>query len=97
MKTNNESLDRLLKSAARAPQPAPGAMPDYLPTRVLAEWRSSAQDFEFPPIARLLRIGLGFACAIMFTVTLLHYQQEARNDFYGLDVLNPAINLTMLQ
>jgi hypothetical protein len=97
MKTNNDSLDRLFKSAARAPQAALGAMPDYLPTRVLADWRASAPDFEFPPIARLLRIGLGFACAIMFTVTVLHYQQEAKNDVYGLDMLSPAINLTMLQ
>ncbi len=97
MKTNNESLDRLLKSAARAPQPAPGAMPDFLPTRVLAGWRMASPDQDFLPVARLLRIGLGFACAIMLTMTVLHYQQETQKDFYGLDVLNPAINLTMLQ
>lgn len=97
MKTNHDSLDRLLESAARAPRPALGAMPAYLPARVLADWRAPVRDFEFPPIAWLLRIGLGFACAIMLTVTALHYQQETQKDFYGLDVLNPAINLTMLQ
>lgn len=97
MKTNKDALDRLFESAARAPRPALSAMPAHLPTRVLADWRMKASESEFPPVAWLLRIGLGLACAIMLTVTALHYEQETQEDFYGLDVLNPAINLTMLQ
>jgi hypothetical protein len=97
MKTNQDSLDRLFQSAARAPRPALGEMPEFLPTRVLAEWRTPAQEFEFPPVMRMLRIGLGFACVVMVAVTVLHYQQEAQTDLYGLDMLSPAINLTMMQ
>lgn len=97
MKTTQDSLDRLLRSAARASRPALGAMPAYLPARVLAEWRTQTQEFEFPPIMRMLRIGFGFACVVMVAVTVMHYRQEAQTDLYGLDMLNPAINLTMMQ
>jgi len=65
MKANDDSLDRLLRSAARAPESAPPALSPPLRRRILAEWRSQARDDEFAPILPMLRGAAIFAGILM--------------------------------
>ena len=44
MKATDETVQRLLDAAARAPADAPGAPPPGLETRVLAQWRAGTAD-----------------------------------------------------
>lgn len=44
MNSSDHPLDRLLKSAARAPKSAPGPAPFAVEARVLAAWRAARND-----------------------------------------------------
>jgi len=46
MKPTNESLQRLLKAAGKAPPQAVAAPPLGLETRVLAQWRAGSEEDE---------------------------------------------------
>jgi hypothetical protein len=65
MKNHEERLDRLFKAARQAPSASePAELPGHLETRILAEWRSSAEPRggAFAPVLRWALMG---AAAVM--------------------------------
>lgn len=97
----NQSLDRLLRSAAAAPRAAEASMPYAVEARVLSAWRhrgdSTLASAEFAAGLRLLRYGLGLACAVALvtvSVTWSGTQNEA-DDIYAIS--NATANLALLR
>jgi len=69
-------VDRLLRSAARAPEPLPAEAPFGFETRVVASWRSgngSANDFA--DLSRFLRRAGVIAGAVLVLAGAAAYQQ----------------------
>ena len=69
-------VDRLLRSAAKAPDPAAPEAPFGFDTRVLAAWRSgdgSANDFA--DLSRFLRRTGVAACAVLVFAGVAAYRQ----------------------
>ena len=65
MKPQNNSLERLFKSAAHACRPLPTEAPFALEARVLAQWRrQSPEADELFGLLPLFRRGLTLACLI---------------------------------
>jgi hypothetical protein len=64
MNSGNDPLDRLLKSAARAPRPETGAARFALEARVLGNWRASAPadntDFLLACVLALVSLAWNF-------------------------------------
>ncbi len=78
MKRANQDLDRLLNSAAGAPEEAPVQAPFGFETRVVALWRAAGPKKN--GLAGLLRgIALSSAAIIVLAAagTVLEYQQSA--------------------
>ena len=61
MKPNDDSLDRLFRAAARAPQPGPPAMSSSLRARILGQWGSRPAEDEFAPLLTMFRGAAIFA------------------------------------
>jgi hypothetical protein len=61
---SDESLQRLLDAAAKAPRKAVGASPLGLETRVLAEWRTAREDDAPAFLFVFLRRAMIAACFV---------------------------------
>ena len=93
----NQSLDRLLRSASAAKLPAAAAMPYAVEARTLAAWRArGGAGSEFAAGLRLLRYGLGVACAVALVTVSLSWRstQTDTDDLYAIS--NATANLAML-
>jgi hypothetical protein len=64
MNPGNDPLDRLLKSAARAPRPETGAARFTLEARVLGDWRASARTDNTDFLLAWLRRAALCACVL---------------------------------
>jgi hypothetical protein len=75
------ALDRLLRSAGRAPQPD-AEVPFGFETRVVAEWRSGRRGgSDLADLSRFLRGAGALACAVLViagAATYRQYREEAR-------------------
>jgi len=61
----DHSLNRLLQAAAQAPKQTPVRPPFTLEARVLAQWRSAANEDEFAFLAKLFRHAVIYAGFVM--------------------------------
>ena len=52
MSSLDPRLSRLFRAASREPRPLPDSVPFGFETRVLAHWRSAAQDLSMAPFFR---------------------------------------------
>lgn len=69
-------VDRLLRSAANAGEPAPGEAPFGFETRVVAVWRSSGNNNdEFAELSRFLRRAGVIASAVLVLAGAAAYRQ----------------------
>ena len=97
MKASNDPLDRLLRSAAKAPpQPAAG-LSFATQARVLAAWRVGAVEDNDFDLLTLFRHGLALAgalSALMIAISLWEMQHDTA-DVWA--VSDPVINLVSLQ
>ena len=81
MKPGNDPLDRLLKSAARAPRVETGAAKFTLETRVLHEWRAAAPAENMEFLVTWLRRAAACACALALASLAWNYAvPSARGD-----------------
>ena len=75
MKRNGTDMDRLLRSAARAPVESTPEAPFGFETRVIASWRSGEGVNDFADIARFLRRTGAIACAVLVLAGAGAYRQ----------------------
>jgi hypothetical protein len=89
MKRVDSALERLLRSAAQVPDPAPAEIPFGFDTRVLALWRAGNADADGGKgIVRLIRrvaVLAAFVILISGTASLREYQQTR-------DMVEPGSN-----
>lgn len=94
----NQQLERLLNSAARAPQPVPGEAPFAVESRVLARWRTSpggAGDLAHMLLPLLRRAAL-CACLLMLLSIAFSYRTILTGDNDETTLANAAVDLTLL-
>jgi hypothetical protein len=80
MKRIDDCLNRLLRSAARAPQRELSALSWATEMRVLAGWRAGQCGADDSALLGMLRRGLAFACALMLislTLALTHVTRSS--------------------
>lgn len=71
-----KDLDRLLRSASRAPEPTPADVPFGFDTRVVAAWRSDRTGGnDFTDLSRFLRHAGVVACAVLVIAGAAAYRQ----------------------
>jgi hypothetical protein len=68
MKTTNQTLQRLLRAAAKAPAEPAAAPPFGLETRVLAQWRAAGMDDESVSLLAFLRHAM-FSAALVLVLS----------------------------
>ncbi len=78
----DDSLRRLFQAAARAPKPAPPALPGPVLAGVLRQWRSRPAEDEFAPLLTLFRGAAIFASCIMVLSATANYLAD-RNEAAG--------------
>jgi len=80
MKAPDAALDRLLRSAANAGDPAAPEVPYGFETRVVALWRAGqALPDEVADLSRFLRRTGVIACAVLALASAAAYQQFRDN------------------
>jgi hypothetical protein len=82
MNSGNDPLDRLLKSAARAPRPETGAARFALEARVLGNWRAAQTDNTDFLLAWLRRAAI-CACVLALVSLAWNYGALAGNRARG--------------
>ena len=68
MKPTDQTLQRLLKAAAKASPEAADAPPLGLETRVLAQWRAAGMDDDSVPLLTFLRHAM-FSAALVLVLS----------------------------
>jgi hypothetical protein len=79
MNPGNDPLDRLLKSAARAPRPETGAARFALEARVLGAWRATAQTDNSDFLLAWLRRAAICACVLALASLAWNFSVLAGN------------------
>lgn len=79
MKRIDDCLNRLLRSAARAPNRDLPGLGWAAETRVLAGWRANLAPADDAMLLILFRRGLAFACALMLVSLTLSVAQVSRS------------------
>jgi hypothetical protein len=74
MNTGSDPLNRLLKSAARAPRPEPAPAPFALEARSLAAWRSAELGDNSDYLIACLRRAAICACVMALASFALNYR-----------------------
>jgi hypothetical protein len=72
---NRPDLDRLLRSAAHAPDSPLAEAPFGFETRVVAAWRSGISGNDFAEVSRFLRRADVIACAVVVLAGAAAYRQ----------------------
>jgi hypothetical protein len=78
----DDSLRRLFQAAARAPKPAPPALPGPALAGVLRQWRSRPAEDDSASLLTLFRAAVIFASFIMVLSVTANYL-AGRNDAAG--------------
>jgi hypothetical protein len=78
----DDSMRRLLQAAARAPKPAPSALPGTLLADTLRQWRSQPAEDEFASLLPLFRSVAIFASFIVVLSVASNYLAD-RNEAAG--------------
>lgn len=87
-------LDRLLRSASRAPAPRPMEASPALEARVLGAWRRQTSRPDWFDDARQLRRGFAFACAAAVAVMVLAVGQFKAKSPDAWEYANTVANAT---
>jgi hypothetical protein len=99
MNSINQQLERLLKSAARAPRrPLPREAPFVVEAKVLARWRSlpgGAVDLAHVLLPLLRRAAL-CACLLMLLSIAFSYRAILAGENDEVTLANAAVDLTLL-
>ncbi len=82
----DHEIDRLLRSAAQAPEEAPVAMPFGFDTRVVALWRASAQRPN--GVTRLLRRIALLSAAVIVISTIAAVREAGQSRKIGESLTN---------
>jgi hypothetical protein len=69
----DDSLRRLFRAAARAPAPAPPALPAPLRAEILRRWRSTSVEDEFAFLIGMFQRAAIYASFIMALSVTWHY------------------------
>jgi hypothetical protein len=91
----DDSLDRLLRTAAMAPKEHPGELPFPVEAHLLARWRLCHSQGLSPWLLRWLRIGLACACLLMLAAFLISRQQMNWNPEEELTMPSAVVNLAL--
>lgn len=83
MKRMDEFLNRLLRTAAKAPPRELPTLGWATETRVLGAWRSSRDGADDVALFRILRQGLVCACAITLLSLTLALTQRGGESFWN--------------
>jgi hypothetical protein len=98
MNLNDQMLQRLVRSAARAPRPLPEGAPLAVESKVLACWRRL--PFEAVDRAQLvlplLRRAAVCACVLMLVSIALSYGAIINADDEVVMIANSVVDLTLL-
>jgi hypothetical protein len=92
MKPVDKQLDRLLKAAAAAPKPAPGAAVFALEARVLGNWRASLQSESGEFLVVLFRRAAICGC-ILAVASVAWTLRERANIGGGMAVADSAMRM----
>ncbi len=96
MKRTDDSMQRLLDAATKAPVEAPGAPPLGLETRVLAQWRAGAAEDDSASLFAFLRhamVGASLVLVLSAVWSLSRPSSSLAGDEAAL--LNHAIQQTL--
>ena len=94
MKINDAQLDRLLKAAA-GQAGIDTEIPSALRTRILANWRAGGSEQDPFEAVRWLRIGVGFACALLLVIAAFSRYDLNREQASEFKVPGAVINLAL--
>jgi hypothetical protein len=98
MNSINQQLERLLKSALRAPRALPVGTPFAVEAKVLAHWRDlpgGAMDFAQILLPLLRRAAL-CACLLMLLSIAFSYRTILIGENDEVTLANAAVDLTLL-
>ena len=97
MNNSEHDLNRLLRSAAQAPEDLPAGPSNALEQRVLARWRNRAEAVEewFTHLP-LYRRALVVACALTLVALAVYFQDLTQDSPDEIDVITTALDLTSL-
>ena len=93
MKPLDHQLDRLLKSAAAAPRPAPGEAPFPLEARVLAGWRGLAPGEGGDFFVAWFRRAAIFGCTLALASLAWTYHERANPAGGEMAIADSAMNM----
>lgn len=96
MNREEHPLDRLLRSAARAPQPVRAALPFGQETRIRAAWRSERSAGEENRWLGWLRNGFAVACVLVLVSAGVSWSRTATRETDVWAASNVVINLASL-
>ena len=98
MSRNDQALERLFKSAARAARPLPQEAPFTLEAKVLAQWRASASGAGdlAQSLLPLLRRAALCACLLMLLSIAFSYRAFNGGEDEEVAIANSAVDLTAL-
>lgn len=97
MKITDHALDRLLRSAARAPQRDLEPASHALQARVLAQYRASQREDDAPGLLAFFRLGLGLACAVASVAMLIGFQAYHPGTDQLLSLPDVAVNMALMR
>jgi hypothetical protein len=93
MKSSNDPLDRLLRSAAAAPGRAPGEAPFPLEARVLASWRAQASDNTADFLVPWFRRAALCSCVLALASLAFTYHGRVNSSGGEMAVADSAMNM----
>ena len=97
MKITDQALDRLLRSAARAPQRNLEPAARALEARVLAQYRAGRREEDTPGLLAFFRLGLGLACAVAGLAMLIGFQNYHPGTDGLLSLPDVAVNMALMR
>jgi hypothetical protein len=87
MGKRDADLDRLLRSAASAPEDAPAEPPFGFATRIVALWRAAKAN-DLRELTRFVRRVAILAIAVTLITSVAAYQQASENEEIGEPLTN---------
>jgi hypothetical protein len=93
----DQSLERLLRAAAQAPESIPCEAPFPLETRILAAWRSGGSEEPSGTLDPLLRRAFYCACGILLLAIAFSLHSGSEPPPNEILMMDSAIELTLTQ
>lgn len=95
MRHIDHQLQRLLKAASRASDPA-SSLPVSVERRILAQWREQRSDRREIAVQRLLGWAMVYACLLLVMCFAWAEHAESRRSSEALSLVNSSIQLSLL-